>query len=121
LIGRSSISQDAVTVVRYGREIAAIGTEDRVFFTRAISVLERDHPRRRFVAVVALVGRQMAVEPEPEPYDQELAEFYARILVMPNDEFEFLSDIYTDAELAEHFNVPLEQVIAKREDVRLEP
>jgi hypothetical protein len=107
-------------VVRYGGVIAAVGTDDCVYFLPPITALERDHPRRRFVGVVALVAREMALGPDPEPYDEGLAQFYARILLMPNDEFELLSDELSDAELAERFNVPLEQVAAKRADVHLD-
>ena len=117
---KAAIEIDGLVVVRYGGEVAALGTEDRVFFMPRIAALERDHPQRRFVAVVALVGRQMAVEPHAEPYEDDLAQFYARILLMPNDEFERLRDELPDAELAEHFNVPLEQVTAKRSDVDLQ-
>jgi hypothetical protein len=107
-------------VVRYGGVIAAVGTDDYVYFLPPIAALERDHPRRRFVSVVALVARQMVLAPDPEPYDEDLAQFYARILLIPNDEFELLCDELSDAQLAERFNVPLEQVVAKRRDVILD-
>jgi hypothetical protein len=107
-------------VVRYGGVIAAVGTDDYVYFLPPITALERDHPRRRFVGVVALVAREMALDPAPAPYDEGLAQFYARILLIPNDEFELLCDELTDAELAHRFNVPLEQVVAKRGDVSLD-
>ena len=106
-------------VVRYAGQVAAVGREDSVLLMPSIAVLERDHPRRRFVAVAALVGHEMVTEPFAEAYDDELAQFYARILLIPNDEFEALHRTMADVDLAEHFNVPLEQVSAKREDIRL--
>ena len=115
-----AIDDETFVVVRYGGVIAAVGTDDYVYFLPPIAALERDHPRRRFVGVVALVARQMALDPDPEPYDEDLAQFYARILLMPNDEFELGSDELSDSELAEHFNVPLEQAVAKRRDVSLD-
>lgn len=109
-------------VVRYAGEVVAIARQDSVFLMPAIAVLELDHPRRRFVTAVALVGHQMSMEPFGEPYDDDLAQFYARILLMPNDDFGVLRGTMGDADLlAEHFNVPLEQVAAKREDVWLGP
>jgi hypothetical protein len=115
-----AVGDGVLAVVRYGGAIAAVGTDEYVYFLPPIAALERDHPHRRFVGVVTLVVRQMALEPNPEPYDEDLARFYARILLMPNDEFELLCDELDDAELAEHFNVPLEQVAAKRRDVLLD-
>ena len=106
-------------LVRYGGEVAAVATDHRVLLAPAIAALEPDHPRRRFVAAMVLVGREMTSEPGAEPYDDEQVAFYARILLMPNDEFEVLAQELTDAELAENFNVPLEQVRAKRRDTLL--
>jgi hypothetical protein len=106
-------------IVRYAGQVVAVGRQDLVLLMPSIAVLERDHPRRRFVAAVALVGHEMAAEPFAEAYDDELAQFYARILLMPNDEFETLLGTMSDADIAEHFNVPLEQVAAKREDIQL--
>jgi hypothetical protein len=118
MIGDAVIARDLL--VRYGGEVVAVAAEHRALLAPSIAVLEPDHPRRRFVAALVLVGRQMTAEPGAEPYDDDQAQFYARILLMRNDEFEFLAGRLGDVELAEHFNVPLEQVGAKRSDVRLE-
>jgi hypothetical protein len=115
-----AIEDGIFVVVRYGGVVAAVGTDDFIYFLPPITALERDHPRRRFVGVVALVARQMALDPDPEPYNEDLAQFYARILLIPNDEFELLREDLSDTELAERFNVPLEQVAAKRRDVSLD-
>jgi hypothetical protein len=118
LIGRAALHRDVV--VRYGGELAAVATQHRVLLAPNISALESDHPRRRFVATLALVGREMTKEPGAEPYCDQQAAFYARMLLVPNDEFEELCEELSDAELAEHFNVPLEQIAAKREDIDLD-
>jgi hypothetical protein len=107
-------------LVRYRGEVAAMATEYRVLLAPSIAALEPDHPRRRFVATLALVGREMTEQPGAEPYSDEQAAFYARMLLMPNDDFERLCEDLSDAELAEHFNVPLDQVPAKREDIELD-
>jgi hypothetical protein len=117
VIHKPAIGRDVV--VRYAGQVVAVGREDSVLLMPSIAALERDHPRRRFIAAVALVGHEMAAEPFAEVYDDELAQFYARILLMPNDEFETLHGTMCDAEIAEHFNVPLEQVSAKRQDVQV--
>ena len=117
MIGRTVIVRDVV--IRYGGEVAAVASEHQVLLAPSISALESDHPRRRFVATLALVGWEMTQEPGSEPYSDDQASFYARMLLMPNDEFEPLCHRLTDVDLAEHFNVPLEQVSAKRRDVHL--
>src|SRR3954451_2787497 len=118
MIGTAAIARDLL--VRYGGEVVAVVTEHHALLAPSIAALEPDHPRRRFVAAVVLVGREMTAEPGAERYDDEQAAFYARILLLPNDEFELLAGQLTDAELAEYFNVPLDQVRAKRRDVLLE-
>ena len=119
MITGPAIARDVI--VRYDGQVAAVATPRRVLLAPSISCLEGDHPRRRFVAAMALVGRQMTREPGAEPYSDDQAAFYARMLLIPNDAFEALCDDLADVELAEHFNVPLEQARAKRDDVELEP
>jgi hypothetical protein len=115
---RQAIDRDVV--VRYGGAVAAVATERGVLLAPSIAALESDHPRRRFVATLALVGREMTREPGAEPYSDAQAGFYARLLLLPNEEFEELCDQLSDSELAEEFNVPLEQVAAKREDIDID-
>ena len=105
------------TAINYGGSVVAYIDDDNVFLAPAVQVLERDHPRRRFISMMALIGREMQMEPGAEPYDDRLAEFYTRSALMPDEEFLRLDDGRPDRELAEHFNVPLEQVDAKRYDV----
>jgi hypothetical protein len=118
VIGDAAVARDLL--VSYAGEVVAVATEHRVLLAPWIAALEPDHPRRRFVAALVLVGRAMRTEPGFEPYDDDQAEFYARILLMPCNEFEPLAEELNDAELAECFNVPLEQVRAKRRDLDLD-
>src|SRR3954464_12868000 len=83
-----------------------------------IAVLEAGHPRPPFVATLALVWREMRCGAEREPYDADVAQFYARWILMPNDDFARLSSSTNDAELAELFNVPVEQLGANRQGFR---
>lgn len=105
------------TAIRYGAVVVAYIDERNVFLLPPIGPLENDHPRRRFVCMMALVGREMQLEPDAEPYDDALAEFYARVVLMPDEQFLQLDDGRADSELAERFNVPLEQIAAKRYDL----
>lgn len=109
----------APTLIGYGGRLAAVAGADRVHFLSPVRALEDDHPVRRFVAAVALVAREMQREPDAEPYDEVLAHFCARWILIPNEPFAAIAPTRTDAELAEHFNVPLEQVAAKRADMEV--
>jgi hypothetical protein len=106
-------------LITYGGQLVAIAAPRRVLLMPPIAVLESDHPRRRFVATLALVWREMQCATEPEPYDASVAQFYARWILIPNGDFARLSVSMDDTELAEHFNVPPEEVPAKREDLRI--
>jgi hypothetical protein len=106
-------------LITYGGQLVAIATPRRVLLMPPISALESDHPRRRFVATLALVWREMRCGPEPEVYDPSVAQFYARWILMPNHDFARVAPAMSDAELAERFNVPVEQVTAKRADFQV--
>jgi hypothetical protein len=106
-------------LITYRGQLVAIAAPQRVLLMPPISAMESDHPHRRFVATLALVWREMRCGAQPEPYDADVAQFYARWILMPNDDFARLSSGKNDAELAEFFNVPVEQVAAKREDLRV--
>jgi hypothetical protein len=106
-------------LITYGDQLVAIAAPKRVLLMPPISALESAHPTRRFVATLALIWRELRCGPAPEPYDAGVAQFYARWILMPNHDFVRLSKRMDDAQLAEHFNVPTEQIAAKREDFRI--
>lgn len=81
-----------------------------------LSLLEGDHPIRRFVNVLCMIAHEMPEGPDGEGYDPELAGYCARFMLMPDEEFARRSG-GSDRDLAEHFNVPLEEVEAKRYDL----
>lgn len=105
------------TEIRFNGEVVAVIGPESVVLLPPIDALERDHPRRRFVSMMALIGREMQMPPDAEPYDDAVAEFYARSALMRNEEFLEADDGRADAELAEQFNVPLDQIEAKRYDL----
>jgi hypothetical protein len=106
-------------LITYRGQLVAIAAPKRVLLLPPISAMESDHPHRRFVATLALVWREMRCGAQPEPYDADVAQFYARWILMPNEDFARLASGMDDAELAEFFNVPAEQVTAKRDDFRV--
>jgi hypothetical protein len=108
-----------VTVIRHGTRFAALVTTDAAVLAPWIRALERDHPVRRFVSLKCLVAREMQLGPDAEPYDGEIADFYTRVALLPDEEFDPLAGRVSDASLAEYFNVPLEHVARKRRDREL--
>lgn len=91
-----------------------------VVFVEAIEVLERDHPRRRFVAMLAIYAVTIAEGHYPGPYRTSDAHDFARCMLMPADEFLPLAG-QADHELAEHFAVPVDQVAIHRGELLLRP
>jgi hypothetical protein len=104
-------------------ELLALADESRVWFAPSIDVLEPDHPRRRFAGMLALAAALMQTEPDAEPYDPQKAAYYARYILIPDTAFIVFRERESDAELAERFNVPLEEIAAKQIDlaVRRQP
>jgi hypothetical protein len=94
----------------------ALAEPDRVHMHPALDALaERDesHPLVRFACALALHAFEIHAGLSEVPFDQARAERYARELLMPAEAFGALVWL-TDAELAELFAVPVEQVWARR-------
>ena len=109
---------DSVAIIRdTNGDVLALVDESHVWFAAKIEVLETDHPHRRFTAMMALAAGVMQTGPDPEPYDREVAAYYARYILIPNTAFTLHRERESDPELAERFNVPLEQIEAKHLDV----
>ena len=104
-----------VAVYYRGRAVALL-TGDCAWYQPEIEALGGDDPLRRFVATLCLVGREMQRGEGAEPYDERKASYYARAILMPDEEFDALSSTLDDVGLAEHFGVPQEEVEAKRMD-----
>ncbi len=79
-------------------------------------MLEPDHPERRFVAGLCLYSHAVDTgAADCASYDQEEGERFARALLMPAEEFAPLS-AWRDAELAECFAAPPDQVAIRRRE-----
>jgi hypothetical protein len=114
-------AREPVTAIRESTgELLALADDTQVWFAPAIEALERDHPRWRFAATLSLVAKLMQKGDEPHPYEYELAAYYTRYILIPSEVFARYADGENDARLAERFNVPLDQIAAKRRDLMLE-
>jgi hypothetical protein len=96
-----------------GRLVAGVAA-DEVVLSSQIAELEDDHPGRRFVlAMCKLAAERVRSQ---RPYDDAAAERFARTLLMPGPAWRRAAG-YSDLELAEAFNVPLEQVRRRRTEL----
>ena len=100
-------------VIYQARLVAGVGSDD-IVLAPAIAELEDDHPRRRFVTAMCMLASDK-VRAEM-PYDDRSAEHFARTLLMPEAAWRGAAD-YSSVELAEAFNVPLEQVVRRRAEL----
>lgn len=99
---------DLQLVVYQGRVVAAC-TPRRVFLAECIDVLERDHPVKRFVAAMCLHAGDVLRGRTSAVYGDEDARVFARAHLIPVRELGARLH-WSDAELAEHFNVPLAEI-----------
>jgi hypothetical protein len=105
-----------VRAIIYRGELVAIATRARVHLAPEVAVLARGDPKLRFVAAMCLYSRDLDTGELAGPYRPEDAELYARCVLLPDDEFE-LHQHEPDGWLAARFQVPVEQVRAKRADI----
>lgn len=75
-----------------------------------------DHPTRRWVACLTFFAGDVLDGRLRGPYSDPRAAHFGRCALLPDDEFVAVH-AYSDAALAEHFNVPLEQIAEKRRDL----
>jgi hypothetical protein len=109
--------EHALTAVRYEGEVIGFVNPEQAWLDPEIAALEDDHPHKRFVSMLCLVGHEMQSGEGAEPYSHELAATYTREILVPEEEFveaAYLPDVV----LAERFNVPLEQVRLRRSELR---
>ncbi len=102
-----------MAILYFDNDVVGATDGHLVFFLDSIEVLESDHPRRRFVAMLAVYATEIAEGQYPGPYRTADAQDFARCMLMPAHEFLALAR-RCDRELAEHFAVPLDQVAIHR-------
>jgi hypothetical protein len=107
-------------LIRYQGWPIALASADEVHFHPAVldlAELEEGHALVRFVCALALHAFEVATGLEEGPFDQGRAGRFARGLLIPGEEFLALVD-ESDAELAERFGVPVEQIPLRRAELR---
>jgi hypothetical protein len=105
-----------MVVIRHHGRPAAWVSASRVRLFPAVEALEREHPTRRWVVCLAVFAQDVLHGTMPGDYELARGEHFARCALMPDAEFLALAAC-ADVALAEHFNVPLEQVAEKRRDL----
>ena len=108
-----------MTLITYQRQIVAIAGADRFYLAPAIEELADGDPLKTFVCFLALYARDVhtgAVPGDPCRYVPRRGERYARAALMPGSEFGSVQG-RSDQELAQHFQVPLEQVARRRREL----
>ena len=103
-------------MIRYQGRAAAFVVGRHSHLAPWIEALECEHPVRRWVLCLALFAVGLRDGVIPGQYSAERAAHFARCALIPQDEFASLDD-NEDVVLAEHFNVPLEQVTERRLDL----
>ena len=93
-----------------GRLVAGVAP-DEIVLASSIAQLESDHPRRRFVLAMCMdADDQLRTG---HLYSDKAAEQGARTLLMPTAAWQHAAGL-SNPELAEAFNVPLDQVVQRR-------
>lgn len=77
-----------------------------------------DYVVGRWMVCLAVFAQSVADGRACGPFTDWRAEHFARCALMPDDEFDQVAD-FEDYLIAGHFDVPVQQVAAKREDRRL--
>jgi len=108
-----------MTLITYQHEIVAIAGADRVHLAPAIDALPDGNSLKTFVCFLALYARDVhtgTLPADPYRYLPRRGERYARAALMPACEF-LAAGRRSDRELAEHFQVPLEQIARRRQEL----
>jgi hypothetical protein len=108
-----------MTLINYrGRPVAMAGRE-RFYLAPQIARRPDGDPVKTFVCYLALYARDVLagqLPGEPRRYLPARAERYARECLLPPRAFHALAE-HSDAALARHFGVPLEQITQRRADL----
>lgn len=112
-LARLNTGMHAIT---YAGRIVAFTGATRFHFTPELDDKPPEDPLRRFVSLMCAYAQDVDAGELPGPYSDQLAEVYARSALIDDDEFRRLAPTLDDAALAQHFNVPVEQIAHKRAD-----
>jgi len=107
------------TLIQYRGDVVAVAGATRFHLAPPIEALQPQDPLRAVVTLMCVFADRVQSGEIAGPYSDARAELYARSALIDDDEFT-RADIQGvgDEALASHFNVPLEQMAAKRLDLR---
>jgi hypothetical protein len=107
-----------VELIMYNGEIAATVGARRVYLAGRVRELDGAEPLVLFISLMGAYALHLRNEPKFGPYSDESAERFARCVLMDDDEFRMWdANGFDDELLAGHFDVPVEQVAKKRDDI----
>ncbi len=112
-----------MTLITYQRRPVAMAAPDRAYLTPQIALRPDSDPLKRFVCLLVLYAHDLQtgrLHGEPRRYLPGRAERYVREQLIPFGQFQALTAC-GDAELAEIFRVPLEQIAERRRDIAQQP
>ncbi len=108
-----------MSLVSYQGEIVAVAGATRAYLVPQLEERGSDDPVVRFVLAMCLYAGRLKKGDAPVAFSDERAEYFARSLLIDDDEFKHLdANRFDDRLLAGHFNVPIEQVEGKRRDLQ---
>ena len=102
-------------IVFRGR-LAAAASRQRFFLAPHVEALEPEHPDRVFVSLLCCYARDVLEGTIGVPYSDADAAYAVRLFLMPDDQFAHYAHL-ADADVAEYFAVPLDQVVNRRADL----
>lgn len=105
-------------LVTYQGQPAALVTSEQIHIAPPFDELPTGHATLRFIAFMALYARDVQTGQQPGPYNDEHAELFARCALIDPAAFWAELDRPND-ELAQHFQVPVEQIALRRHDLAL--
>ncbi len=105
------------TLIQYRGDVVAVAGASRFHLAPHIGAREPGDPLRAVVALMCIFAERVQAGELPGPYSDARAELYARCALIDDDEFE-RAEGESDEAVAVRFNVPIEQIDAKRRDLR---
>jgi hypothetical protein len=106
------------TLIQYRGKAVGVAGPSRFHLAPHIEASAPHDPLRAMVALMCVFAERVQAGDIPPPYSDERAELYARCALIDDDEFRLADDGgLQDDVLAARFNVPVEQIDAKRRDL----
>jgi hypothetical protein len=108
------------TLIHYRGELVAIAGPERFYLAPHVATRPPSDPLRAMAALMCVFAQRVRDGDLATPYSDERAERYARTALIDDDEFaQADARGHSDDALAAQFNVPVEQIDAKRRDLGL--